>query len=461
MASQYDYDLFVIGAGSGGVRASRISAAGGAKVGICEDNRIGGTCVLRGCIPKKLLVYAAHYGHDFHDAEAYGWDPVSPAHDWNKLIDAKNAETDRLNGIYINLLNGPGVDIREARGRFVDAHTLMVGDEKVTADKILVATGGWPFVPDIPGKEYAITSNEALDLAWRPQRMLIVGGGYIAVEFAGVFAGLGSDVTMVVRSQLLRGFDRDLADELDQALVHDGVSMQHGVNVVRIEKTAGGLKAHLDNGEAIMCDTIMYATGRHPNTRDMGLEEAGVKLGKGGEILVDEYSQTSAGNIYAIGDVTDRMNLTPVAIHEAMCLIKTLYEGTPTAPVYESIATAVFSTPPIGTVGLTEEEARAKYGKVDIYKSRFRPLKHTLTKRDHFSFMKLIVDRASDRVLGAHMIGDDSAEIAQGLGIALKCGATKAQFDSTIGIHPTAAEEFVTMRTKEPDPEDAVAKAAE
>ena len=461
MASQYDYDLFVIGAGSGGVRASRMAAMAGAKVGICEDNRIGGTCVLRGCIPKKLLVYAAHYHHDFQDAVAYGWDPVSPAHDWKKLIDNKNAETDRLNGIYKNLLSGAGVETREARGRLLDAHTLMVGDEKVTADKILIATGGWPYVPDIPGKEYAITSNEALDLEWRPPRMLIVGGGYIAVEFAGVFAGLGSQTTMVVRSQLLRGFDDDLGKELDQALVRDGVNMVYGANIVRIEKTARGLVAHLDNGETLETDSIMYATGRHPNTRGIGLEEVGVQLGEGGEILVDEYSKTSVDNIYAIGDVTDRMQLTPVALHEAMCLVATLYQGKPTKPGYDNIATAIFSTPPIGTVGLTETEARERFGKVDIYKSRFRPLKHTLTKRDHFSYMKLIVDRDTDVVLGAHMIGDDSAEIAQGLAIALKCGATKAQFDATIGIHPTAAEEFVTMRTKEPDPEDEVAQAAE
>lgn len=459
MASQYDYDLYVIGAGSGGVRASRMAAADGKRVGICEDNRVGGTCVLRGCIPKKLLVYAAHYAHDYHDAVAYGWDPVAPGHDWKKLIDAKNAETDRLNGIYKFLLKD--CDVHEARGRLVDAHTVQVGDQTFTAETILVSTGGWPYVPDIPGKEFAITSNEALDLEWRPPRILIVGGGYIAVEFAGVFAGLGSKVEMVVRSKLLRGFDHDLADELDQALSRDGVQVSYGVNITRIEKTAAGLRAHLDNGEAIDTDSIMYATGRYPNSRGIGLEDVGVKLGEGGEILVDEYSRTSVDNIYAIGDVTDRMQLTPVALHEAMCFLKTVFDGEPTAPIYQDIATAVFSTPPIGTVGLTEDEARAKYGKVDIYKSRFRPLKHTLTKRDHFSFMKLIVDRATDKVLGAHMIGDDAAEIAQGLGIALKCGATKAQFDATIGIHPTAAEEFVTMRTKEPDPEEDVAAAAE
>lgn len=461
MASQYDYDLFVIGAGSGGVRASRMASMAGARVGICEDNRIGGTCVLRGCIPKKLLVYASHFHQDYEDAAAYGWDPVAPAHDWKKLIDNKNAETGRLNGIYINLLKNAGVDIREARGRLVDAHTLMVGDEKITADNILIATGGWPYIPDIPGKEYAITSNEALDLEWRPPRILIVGGGYIAVEFASVFAGLGSETTLVVRSRLLRGFDHDLGTQLDQAMEEQGVKRAYGVNIVRIEKTARGLVAHLDDGGTLEADSIMYATGRSPNTRGMGLEEVGVKLGPGGEILVDEYSRTSVDNVYAIGDVTDRMQLTPVAIHEAMCLVATLYHGKPTKPGYDNIATAVFSLPPVGTVGLTEEQARARHGKVDIYKTRFRPLKHTLTKRDHFTFMKLIVDRATDKVLGAHMIGDDAAEIAQGLAIALKCGATKAQFDATIGIHPTAAEEFVTMRTKEPDPADEAAKAAE
>jgi glutathione reductase (NADPH) len=337
----------------------------------------------------------------------------------------------------------------------------MVGDKKITADKILIATGGWPYVPDIPGKEYAITSNEALDLEWRPPRVLIVGGGYIAVEFAGVFAGLGSETKMVVRSKLLRGFDDDLGIELSQALERDDVECIYGVNIMRIEKTARGLCAYLDDGNTIETDTIMYATGRNPNTRGIGLEEVGVELGEGGEILVDEYSKTSVDNIYAIGDVTDRMQLTPVALHEAMCLVATLYKDTPTKPGYDNIATAVFSTPPIGTVGLTEEEARRRYGKVDIYKSRFRPLKHTLTKREHYSYMKLIVDQKTDVVLGAHMIGDDSAEIAQGLAIALKCGATKAQFDATIGIHPTAAEEFVTMRTKEPDPDEEGPKAAE
>ena len=451
MTASYDYDLFVIGAGSGGVRAARFAAQDGKRVGICEDLRIGGTCVLRGCIPKKLLVYAAHYAHDYHDAVAYGWDKVSPEHDWGKLIAAKNVETDRLNGIYINLLNGPGVKTYDGRGVITGPNTVQIGDQTVTAEHILIATGGWPFVPDIPGKEHAITSNEALDLAERPQRIVIVGGGYIAVEFAGVFAGLGSDVTMVVRSKLLRGFDDDVAKELGEALEREGTTMAYGRTITAIEKTASGLVATMDDGSTMEADAFMYATGRFPNSRNMGLEDVGVALGKGGEVLVNQYSQTNIPSIWAIGDVTDRMNLTPVALYEAMCLLRTIFKGEPTAPTYDNIATAVFSSPPIGTVGLTEEQARAKYGKVDIYKSRFRPLKHTLTKRDHFSFMKMIVDPATDKVIGCHMLGDDSAEIAQGLGIALTCGATKAQFDATIGIHPTAAEEFVTMRTKEAD----------
>ena len=452
MASSYDYDLFVIGAGSGGVRASRMAAQAGARVGICEDSRIGGTCVIRGCIPKKLLVYAAHYGHDFHDAVAYGWQPHHPTHDWGTLIANKDEEIDRLNGIYINLLKSAGVDIHEGKGRMVDAHTVRIGQKAITAETILIATGGWPFIPDIPGAEHAITSNEALDLKERPRRILIVGGGYIAVEFAGIFAGLGSEVTMVIRGEeLLRGFDNDVRVELAQAMNQAGVEIHTRSNIASITKDRAGLTARTDQGADISADVVMFATGRAPNTRGIGLDDIGVKLQGNGAVAVDDYSRTNIPNIYAIGDVTDRMNLTPVALHEGMCFVKTVFGEEPTAPGYDNIATAVFSAPPIGTVGMTEEEARKIYGKVDIYKSRFRPLKHTLTKRDHFSFMKLIVDPKSDKVLGCHMIGDDSAEIVQGLAIALKCGATKAQFDATIGIHPTAAEEFVTMRTKASD----------
>jgi len=452
MTSSYDYDLFVIGAGSGGVRASRMAAQAGARVGICEGSRIGGTCVLRGCIPKKLLVYAAHFHHDFEDAVAYGWQPHHPTHDWGTMIANKNEEIDRLNGIYINLLKGSGVEIHEGYGRLVDEHTVRVGQRAITAEHILVATGGWPFIPDIPGAEHAITSNEALELTQKPRRVLIVGGGYIAVEFAGIFAGLGSEVTMAIRGEeLLRGFDNDMRVELAQAMNRAGVEIHTRTNIVRIDKDAAGLTARTDQGADISADVVLFATGRAPNTRGIGLDDVGVKLQPNGAVMVDEYSRTNIPNIWAIGDVTDRMNLTPVALHEAMCFVKTAFGGEPTKPIYDTIATAVFSTPPIGTVGLTEEEARAKYGKVDIYKNRFRPLKHTLTKREHFSFLKMIVDPKTDKVVGCHMLGDDSAEIVQGLAIALKCGATKAQFDATIGIHPTAAEEFVTMRTKEPD----------
>lgn len=446
--ADYDYDLFVIGAGSGGVRAARMAGSDGIKVGIAEGRRIGGTCVLRGCVPKKLLVYASHFAHDFGDASAYGWRVRPATHDWSQLIANKNAETDRLNGIYINLLKGGNVDIHEAYASFIDAHTLDVGGKRITAERILIASGAHPVVPDIPGKEHAISSDEALDLLSRPERIVIVGGGYIAVEFAGIFAGLGSDVTLLVRSQLLRGFDRDMANELNDALERSGVKVRYGGEPSAITASNGGYRLDVTKGDAIETDLVMFAAGRDPNVNGMGLEEIGVELERGKAIKVDQYSQTSVENVYAIGDVTDRMALTPVAIHEAMCFLDTVYNGKPRSPDYQFVPTAVFSDPPIGTVGLTEEEAEKRHGEIDVYTSRFRPMKHTLTKREHYSFMKLIVDAKTDQVVGCHMIGDDSAEIAQGLGIALKMGASKADFDATIGIHPTAAEEFVTMRQK-------------
>ena len=446
--SDYDYDLFVIGAGSGGVRGARMAAATGAKVAIGEGRRIGGTCVLRGCVPKKLLVYAAHFGHDFEDAEAYGWRVRPPSHDWTRLIANKNQETDRLNGIYINLLKNAGVEIYDGYCKFVDAHTVQVGAKTVTAERVLIASGAAPFIPDLPGADTGITSDEALDLLNRPERIVIVGAGYIAVEFAGIFANLGSQVTMLVRSELLRGFDRDTANELETALKASGVDLRIGASPTAVEKHNSGSSVTLNNGETIETDLVMWATGRNPNVGGMNLEAIGVEMGKNGAIKVDEFSKTSVDNIYAVGDVTDRMALTPVAIHEAMCFVNTVYKGNPRSPDYHDVPTAVFSQPPIGTVGLTEEEAEAKHGAVDVYTSRFRPMKHTLTKREHFSFMKMIVDPETDRVIGCHMIGDDAPEIAQGLGIALKAGATKADFDATIGIHPSAAEEFVTMREK-------------
>ena len=446
--SSYDYDLFVIGAGSGGVRGARMAAGTGARVGIAEGRRIGGTCVLRGCVPKKLLVYASHFKHDFEDAAAYGWRVRPPTHEWAQLIAAKNVETDRLNGIYISLLSNAGVEMHDGYAKFIDAHTLDVGGKTITAERILIATGGKPVVPSIPGSEHAITSDEALDLLSRPDRIVIVGGGYIAVEFAGIFAGLGSDVTLMVRSKLLRGFDEDVACELADALTRSGVKLAYGAEPTSIDAAGSGYKLTTSSGEVVDTDLVMFAAGRDPNVAGMGLEDVGVELQRGKSIKVDDYSKTSVDNIYAVGDVTDRMALTPVAIHEAMCFVDTVYRDQPRTPDYQYVPTAVFSQPPIGTVGMPEEEAIAAYGEVDVYTSRFRPMKHTLTGREHFSYMKLIVDPKTDKVVGCHMIGDDAAEIAQGLGIALKTGATKADFDSTIGIHPTAAEEFVTMREK-------------
>lgn len=454
--SEYDYDLFVIGAGSGGVRAARTAAAEGVRVGIGEGRRIGGTCVLRGCVPKKLLVYAAHFRDDFEDANAYGWRSRLPTHDWPQLIANKNEETDRLNGIYIGLLKNAGVEMHEGYCRIIDAHTVRVGEHAVTAERILIASGAHPFIPDIPGAETGITSDEALDLMTQPRRIVIVGGGYIAVEFAGIFANLGTEVIMIVRGEdLLRGFDDDIRVELSRSLQHIGVEIHSRTTPTKIVKDGAGYVVTTDKGQEISTDLVMFATGRVPNINGMGLEDVGVAVDKKGAVVVDDYSKTSVDNIYALGDVTDRMALTPVAIHEAMCFVDTVYKGSPRVPNYDNVPTAVFSYPPIGTVGLDEATARAKYGEIDVYTSRFKPMKHSLTKREHYSFMKMIVDPKTDKVIGCHMIGDDAAEIAQGLGIALKCGATKADFDATIGIHPTAAEEFVTMRTKRAPPAEA------
>ncbi len=454
MSDKYDFDLFVVGAGSGGVRASRLAAASGARVAICEDSRVGGTCVIRGCIPKKLLVYGAHYRNDFEDAVAYGWNAHLPEFDWGKLIRNKDQEIDRLNGIYIGLLKNAGVEIIEGRGRLIDEHTVQVGDRAWSAKHILIATGARPYKLDVPGAEHAITSNEALDLPELPRRIVVVGGGYIAVEFAGIFANLGSEVAMIIRrEELLYGFDDDLRVGLAQAMRAKGIDIHICRNVTRVEHDRAGCNVHTDIGQEYGADLVMFATGRLPNTADLGLEGVGVDTDHLGAVKVDEYSRTTVPNIYAVGDCTNRLNLTPVALHEGQCFVETVYRGNPTKPDYGNVPSAVFSDPPIGTVGLTETAARRLCAKVDIYKSRFRPLKHTLTGRDEFSFMKLVVDGETDRVLGCHMLGTDAPEIVQGLAVALKCGATKAQFDATIGIHPTAAEEFVTMRTKEPEKE--------
>lgn len=459
--AQYDYDLFVIGAGSGGVRASRISARHGARVAICEDYRVGGTCVIRGCVPKKLLVYASHFHGDFEDAAGFGWDVGEMAHDWKRLIERKNTEIDRLNGIYLRLLKDAGVELIDGRGKLIDAHTVEVAGKRYTAGTILIATGGWPEFPEIPGIEHAITSNEALEMMELPRRIVIVGGGYIAVEFAGIFNGLGSEVSLVIRRDLpLRGFDEDVRVALTEELTKQGVKLVPNTNIRSIEKTDSGLSLLTDSGETIACDAVMYATGRAPNTKGIGLEEVGVHLNKAGAIAVDEFSRTTVENIYAVGDVTDRIALTPVAIAEGHAFADTVFGGTPRKVDHTNVPAAVFSQPPISTVGLSEEQARLTYGKVDVYVSRFKPMKHTLSGRDERTMMKLVVDAGSGRVVGCHMVGADAPEIVQGIAIAVKAGATKADFDATIGIHPTAAEEFVTMREKRPDPEDA-ARAAE
>jgi len=449
---QYDYDLFTIGAGSGGVRASRFAANGGARVAVAEERYLGGTCVNVGCIPKKLFAYAAHFAEDFEDAAGFGWTVGKRGFDWSKLVSNKDTEINRLNGIYDRLLKGAGVEVLEARARVVDPHTVEVGGRTVTAANILVATGSWPMVPDIPGRELAITSNEAFYLESLPETIVIVGGGYIAVEFAGIFNGLGVDVTQVYRGPVfMRGFDEDVRYCLAGEMREKGIDLRFERNVIGISAANEQRVALLDNGDALEADLVMYCTGRVPNTGNLGLDAAGVELRGNGAVVVDDYFRTNVPSIWAIGDVIDRMQLTPVALAEGMAVVKTIFGGEPTSVDYTNIATAVFSQPNIGTVGLTEEEAREAYHEVRTFSSKFRALKHTLSGRQEQTFMKLVVDAKTDRVLGCHMVGPDAGEIVQGIAIALKCGATKAQFDATIGIHPTAAEEFVTMREPDPD----------
>ncbi|HJN24244.1 MAG TPA: glutathione-disulfide reductase [Rhodospirillales bacterium] len=451
---EYDYDLITIGAGSGGVRASRMAAQMGARVAIAEESRVGGTCVLRGCVPKKLLVYAGHFADDFEDATGYGWTLPEPQFDWPKLIAAKDKELDRLNGVYLRILSENNVDILDGRGVIIDEHTVEVAGKNYTAKNILVAVGGWPSTPDVPGIEHVISSNEALDLKELPKRIIIVGAGYIAVEFAGIFHSLGVDVTLVLRADtILRGFDKDICMCLAAEMKKRGITLKTQSVVRGIEKQGDEYSMRLAGGEILETDLVMYATGRKPNTANLGLEEVGVQMNDKGAIVVDEYSSTDVDSIWAVGDVTDRANLTPVAIAEGAAFAQTVFNNNPTRVDHSNIPTAVFSTPPIGTVGLTEEEARVQYGKINVYVSRFRPMKYTLSGRDEQTFMKLIVDSETDVVVGCHMMGLDAPEIAQGMGIAVKCGATKAQFDATVGIHPSAAEEFVTMREKRPDHE--------
>ncbi|MGE0718258.1 MAG: glutathione-disulfide reductase [Alphaproteobacteria bacterium] len=453
-----DFDLFVIGAGSGGVRAARISARHGARVAICEESRYGGTCVIRGCVPKKLLVYGASFRDAFEDARGFGWDVGMPVHDWPTLIAAKDREIGRLEGIYRKLLTDAGVTPIEGRGRLLDRHTVEVAGRRWTADRILIATGARPVIPDIPGREHAITSNEALDLKALPRRVVIVGGGYIAIEFAGIFSGLGAETTMLVRGeQLLRGFDDDARVEMARELNGRGITIHTRTLPTAITGDERGLTVRTGIGEELGCDAVMFATGRKPNTEGVGLAAAGVELKPSGAVVVDDWSRTSVDNVFAIGDVTDRINLTPVAIAEGHAFADTAFGGKPRRMDRRFVPSAVFGQPPLASVGLTEAQARATHGAVDIYRARFRPMKHTLSGREERTLMKLIVDRTTDKVLGAHMVGADAPEIIQGLAIALSAGATKADFDRTIGIHPTAAEEFVTMREKVPEPERAAA----
>ena len=447
MTSRYDFDFFVIGAGSGGVRAARIAGNLGARVGIAEERYFGGTCVNVGCIPKKLFVYGSQFPHTQAVAEGYGWHTATPTFEWTELIAHKNIEIARLNGVYLRLLNGAGCKIFEDRAILVDPHTVAIGSQRYTAEHILVATGGWPHVPDFPGREFAITSNEAFHLPALPPRVVIVGGGYIAVEFAGIFRGFGSAVTQLYRGDLfLRGFDAEIRTFLAGQMRHKGIELTFNDDVAAVTNTGAALAVTLKSGQQIATDCVMYATGRRPNSANLGLLEAGVALASDGAVKVDAQYRTNVPSIYAIGDVTNRINLTPVALAEGMVLARRLFGQLATTVDYDFVPTAVFSQPPIGTVGFTEDEAKLKFRDIRVYTSSFTPLKYTMSAEKEQAFMKLIVDTDTQRVIGMHMCGEDAGEIIQGFAVAMRAGATKEIFDSTIGIHPTAAEEFVTMR---------------
>ncbi|MGB8698202.1 MAG: glutathione-disulfide reductase [Thermosynechococcaceae cyanobacterium] len=447
----YDFDLFVIGAGSGGIASARRAAEYGAKVGIAESGRLGGTCVNRGCVPKKLMVYASHFPAQFREATGYGWSPATSMLNWSQMITAVNAEVDRLNGIYQKMLDNSKVEIFRGHGKLVDAHTIAIGDQTVTADKILIAVGGRPVKPDIPGVEHTLTSDDMFHLAEQPKRFVVLGGGYIGVEFACILRGMGSEVTQILKyDKILRGFDEDLRTEIQDAMGKHGIRIIPNMKDLAIAKTEAGLEitVHTDTEEVVVADVVsLAAIGREPILDNLGLENTQVEV-INGAIAVNEYSQTAEENIYAVGDCTDRVNLTPVAINEGRAFADTHFGNKPRHMSYENIPTAVFSNPEAATVGLTEAEAIAQYGEaaIKVYRSRFRPMYYTLPNEDEKTLMKLVVHIESDRVLGAHMVGDHAAEIIQGVAIALKMGAKKADFDATVGIHPSSAEEFVTMR---------------
>ena len=450
--AKFDYDLFVIGAGSGGVRAARLAAMSGAKVAVAEEYRVGGTCVIRGCVPKKFMVYASEVSTAFKVAEGFGWSKIDSKFDWPAFIAAKDIEIARLSGIYVTNLRNAGADLVHARAELTDAHTLALADrdKPLTAAKVLIATGARPVTPsNIPGIELAISSNEAFQLPQLPKRILIVGGGYIAAEFAGIFAGLGVETTLMYRGpNILRGFDDDVRTHLAAEMERRGITIILSCEHARLEKVAGGIKSTLASGRELETDVVMYATGRDPYTEGLGLDAAGVALNETGAVVVDAYSKTNVDNIWAVGDVTDRIALTPVAIREGAAFAETEFYGRPTSFDHEMVASAVFSQPPVGAEGLTEADARHQYGKVDIYRAVFRPMKSTFYGGQDRMLMKLVVDAATDKLLGCHIVGPDAPEMIQMAAIALKMGATKAQWDSTCAVHPTAAEELVTMREK-------------
>jgi len=457
----YDFDLFVIGGGSGGVRCARVAAGHGARVAVAEERFWGGTCVNVGCVPKKLLVMASEYGAAAIDGHGFGWDTRPGQHNWSALIAAKDAEIARLNAIYVKMLTGAGCTVFDARAILLDAHTLEVGGQRLTAAHIVIATGGHPVRPAFPGGELCIISDDAFYLKTMPPHITIIGGGYIAVEFAGIFAGLGARVDLITRQTLpLRGFDEDLREGLAEAMATQGIHLYPGKTIASVEQDGLARLVHLADGTMIETGLVFSAIGRVANTAGLGLDRAGVETDGFGAVSVDAESRTSQENIFAIGDVTDRLNLTPVAIAEGHSLADRLFGSGPRRWELDAVATAVFSSPPLATVGLTEAEAAAR-GPADIFISRFTPMRHTLSGRKRRTMMKLVVDQASQRVVGAHMLGEDAPEIVQGLSIAINCGATKADFDRTVGIHPTAAEEFVTMRTRTRVAGEAARKAAE
>lgn len=449
--SEFNYDLFVIGAGSGGVRAARTAASTGARVAIAEDRYLGGTCVNVGCVPKKLYSYAAHFHDAFEDSAGFGWVlSETPRFDWATLRDNKIEEIKRLNGIYSRLLEGAGVRLINGRAKVLDAHRVEVAGETISAEKILVATGGWPWVPEFPGNEHVLNSNQIFDLQHFPKRFLVLGGGYIAVEFASIFNGLGSDTHLVYRGELfLRGFDREVREFTRDEMGKKGVQLHFETNVECIDKVEGGLRVTLTNGESLEVDVVLAATGRKPHLTELGLDQLDIELKGDGTLKVNERFETSVPSILALGDVTGGPELTPVALAEAMHMVQHHFgNNPPSQPLdYQNIATAVFCHPNIGTVGLSEEAAREQCGKIRVYRTDFRPMKHTLSGSDERCLMKLIVDDASDRVVGAHMVGEEAGEVIQGIAIAVRAGLTKADFDATVGIHPTGAEEFVTLRS--------------